>query len=138
MKEVYRMNERYSERGGAGVKLLLVLLGIILLMNAGYQFIPTAYQGESFKQDMQTAVIQGSVLPTTQGRPTDLVKGKLMNAIRNNNLPYDTYINVREVNNIVTARVFYTKTLPLMPFGIYDYIYVFDHTATPQGYLTED
>jgi len=124
-----------SERGGAGVKLLLVAIVIILVANAGYNFIPTAYQGENFKQEMKTAVVQGVSLPSTYGKPAAVVKHKLETAARVNGLPYDTVIDVKEKNKIVTARVYYAKKVSLLPFGAYDYKYVFDHSATPTGFL---
>ena len=126
-----------AERGGAGVKLLLVAIVIILIANAGYNFIPTAYQGENFKQEMHTAVVQGVSLPSTYGKPAALVKHKIQTAARVNELPYDAVIDVRENNNLVTARVYYAKKVPILPFGVYEYNYVFDHTATPGGFLTQ-
>ena len=125
-----------SERGGAGVKLLLVAIVIILVAHAGYNFIPAAYQGENFKQEMKTAIVQGVSLPSTYGKPAAVVRHKLETAARVNGLPYDTVIDVKEKNKIVTARVYYAKKVPLLPFGAYDYNYVFDHAATPTGFLT--
>lgn len=43
------ISSKISERGGAGIKLLLALLGLILIANAGYNFVPVAYQGENFE-----------------------------------------------------------------------------------------
>jgi len=128
---------RFAEHGGAGVKLLLVALVIILVANAGYNFVPTAYQGESFKQEMQTAVVQGVSLPSSYGTPKVVVTNKLQTAARVNNLPYDVVIDVQQKNKTVTARVYYAKKVPILPFGAYDYNYVFDHTATPSGFLTK-
>ncbi len=137
MNHLSEKQTKKSERGSAGIKLLLVLVVLVLVANAGYHYIPTAYQGENFKQDMKTAVIQGITMSSTAGKPVDIVKKKLTNAAASNKLPLDAYINVAEKNNIVTARVFYVKKIPFLPFGIYDYDYVFDHTATPNGFLTE-
>lgn len=125
-----------SEHGGAGVKLLMVLLVLFLIGNAGYQFIPVAYAGESLKQDMQTAVIQGISVPG-RGTPVDIVKNKILLSIESNNVPPDVFIEVKAVNNIVQAHVAYTKDVPILPFGIYNYPYEFDHTATPTGFLTK-
>jgi hypothetical protein len=49
-----------SERGGAGVKFLIIFVVLILAANAGYNYIPVAYAGESFRQEMQTAVVMAS------------------------------------------------------------------------------
>ena len=137
MNYLSEKQKKDKERGSAGIKLLLVLVVIILIANAGYHYIPAAYDSESFKQDMGTAVIQGITMPTTAGKPVEIVKRKLNAAALSNNLPSDAYINVAEKNNVITARVYYVKKIPIVPFGIYDYDYVFDHTATPNGFLTE-
>lgn len=132
-KAVKKIN---SERGGAGVKLLLVVLVLFLIGNAGYQFIPVAYAGESLKQDMQTAVVQGLAIPG-RGSPVDLVKRKIMISVESNHVPPDVFIEVKAANNSIQAHVIYTKEVPILPFGIYNYQYEFDHTATPTGFLTQ-
>lgn len=128
---------RNSERGGASVKLLAVLLGLALAGNAGINYIPVAYEGQSFKQEMETAVLHGMATPVGM-TPVDMVKGKLQKAIASNNLPPDTFLQVKPASNGVTARVAYAKKVAILPFGIYNYNYVFDHTATPTGFLLKD
>jgi hypothetical protein len=134
MKKV--VETRSSERGGAGVKLLMVALVLFLIGNAGYQFIPVAYAGESLKQDMQTAVVQGLAAP---GRvsPVDLVKQKIQVSAESNKIPPDVLIEVKAVNNMIQAHVAYTQEVPILPFGIYNYHYEFNHVATPSGFLTK-
>lgn len=129
---------RTSEHGGAGVKLTLVLLGLFLLAHAGYNYIPVAYDSENFKQEMQTAVVQGVALPGSNMTVIDVVKSKLKRAAVNNNLPSDALIEVKPFNNIVRAHVSYTKPINMLPFGIYKYNYQFDNTATPTGFLFKD
>ena len=109
------VEKRNSERGEAGVKLVIILLVIVLVANAGYQFIPVAYAGESLKQDMQ----------------------KIWSSIASNNIPNDAFVEVKAKNNSITAHVYYIKEVPVLPFGIYNYKYQFDHVATPTGFLTK-
>lgn len=137
MNQSYKVENRHSERGGAGVKFLLVVGFLFLVAHAGYQYIPVAYQGQSFKQDMETTVIKGITMPPSYGKPVDIIKKSLKQMVLNNQLPYETYVDVREKNNIVSARVYYQKIVPILPFGLYNYPYVFDNTATPSGFLTE-
>lgn len=127
---------RSSERGGAGVKLLLVIVVLVLIANAGYQWIPVAYAGENFKQDMQTAVVQG-LAATGKISPVDLVKKKILASANSNSIPDDVFIEIKSPNGMIQAHVVYTQEIPLLPFGIYTYEYEFDHTATPTGFLTE-
>ena len=123
-----------AERGGASVKFMLVALMIILAANAGYNYVPVAYQGENFKQEMQTAVVQGLAMPTTAGNPVEVLKAKLKRIAADSQLP-PALIDVRQMNNVLTARVRYSKEVSIIPFGIYNYDYEFDHTATPSGFL---
>lgn len=134
MKKV--VETRSSERGGAGVKLLLVFLVLFLIGNAGYQFIPVAYAGESLKQDMQTAVVQGLAAPGKVS-PVDLVKKKIQSSIQSNNIPPEAFVEVKAANNSIQAHVAYTQDVPILPFGLYNYHYEFDHVATPSGFLTK-
>jgi len=129
-----KVNGRESEKGSAGVKFLIVFVLIVFAANAGYQFIPIAYAGESLKQEMQTAVVNGMASP---GRitPVDYVKNRVQKAVADNNLPGDTLIEVKQVGNIVQAHAAFDQKIPILPFGIYSYNYKFDYTATPAGFL---
>ena len=137
MDQVTRSLNRHSERGGAGVKLLVVAVILILAANAGFQYIPVAYNAESFKQEMSTAVVQAIALPSSYGKTTDVIKQKIIAAAQTHDLPLDFQLDVKEKNKTITARVYYVKSVPILPFGIYDYQFVFDHTAAPNGFLTD-
>lgn len=128
---------RQSERGSAGVKLLLVALFLGLLANAGYQYVPVAYEGANFKQEMQTAVINGVSMPGVGKTAVDVVKDKIAIAARNNNLPPNAVIQVKQLNNVVQAHVTYSKSVPVLPFGLYKRNYEFDNVATPTGFLAQ-
>ncbi|MEP6787024.1 MAG: hypothetical protein ABJB40_01235 [Acidobacteriota bacterium] len=125
---------RDLERGSAGVKFVIVLLGLFLVGNAGYHYVPVAYEAESMRTDMQTAVVQGLALP---GKISivDNVKGRIQKAAQQNDVPTDVLIDVKQNGNVVTAHVAYTKQISMLPFGMYKYNYQFDHTATPTGFL---
>lgn len=126
---------RQAERGSAGVKFVIVLSVLILSVHAGYNYVPVAYQAESLKSDMQTAVVQGIALPGKMN-PLDNVKVRVAQAMKSNDAPADAFLNVtQQANNVIQARVAYTKGVSILPFGIYTYQYQFDHTATPTGFL---
>ncbi len=125
---------RQDERGGAGVKMLIAGLILFLIGFAASNYIPTAYEAQNFKQDMQTAVVQGSAV--VQGvSPIETTKVRILKAVANNNIPPNPYIEVKQDKNGLQARVYYVKEVPIIPFGIYNYQYQFDHTATPTGFL---
>jgi hypothetical protein len=128
---------RPSERGSAGIKFLFVFVVLVLAANAGYHYVPVAYAGESFKSEMQTSVVNGMA---TNGRtsPVDYVKIRIQKAIQDNNLPSDTYVDVKQVGQTVQARAVYSQQVPVLPFGIYTYTYHFDNTAIPAGFLLKE
>ena len=137
MKGSVLKEKKHAELGGASVRLLIVVTVLGIIANAGYNYVPTAYQGENFKQEMQTAVIQALTLPPSAGTPTDVLKARLIKLATDNQLP-PALIDVRQVNNVLTAHVKYSKDVSIVPFGIYNYHYEFDHTATPSGFLLKD
>ena len=128
---------RQNERGSARIKFFSILLFLFLMGNAAFNYIPVAYQGENFKQEMQTAIVQGVALPGKGITAADTVKAKLIRAARDNNLP-PAVIDVKQPNSIVTAHVVYSKDVSILPFGIYNYHYEFNHTATPTGFLLKN
>ena len=125
---------RESEKGSAGVKFLIVLAFIVTVANAGFNYVPVAYNAESLKTEMATAVLQGLALPGKLN-PVDNVKARIQKAIVQNDIPPDALVDVKLVGNNITAHVTYTKPVGILPFGIYKYNYRFDHTATPTGFL---
>jgi hypothetical protein len=130
----YHSNQHDGEHGGAGVKFLIFLGLIIMLAHAGYNYVPVAYSAESFKTEMQTAVMQGLALPG-KVNPVDNVKARIARSIEQNEIPPDALVEVKQAGNSLTAHVSYSKGVNLLPFGLYKYNYRFDHTATPTGFL---
>lgn len=129
--------KRASERGGAGVKFLLVLMTLALSANAAFNYIPVAYQGETYKQEMQTIVVQATAVPANGMSPADVMRAKLLRAASDYGLP-PVVIDVKQLNNTPRAHVMYSKDISILPFGIYNYHYEFDHTATPAGFLMKN
>ncbi len=130
------VEKRISERGSAGTTFLIIAVVLGLIGHAGYQFIPVAYNGESLKQDLQTAVIQGVAVPG-RGTPVDSIKQRIQTLIRSDEIPQNAFVEVKQINSVIQARVAYTKPVPVLPFGIYTYNYQFDYTATPTGFLSK-
>jgi len=131
------MKNRNSEIGSASAKLIIALVALFLAAHAGYNYIPIAYEGENFKQEMQTAVVQGMAVPAGMTM-SDMVKGRIKRAATQNNLPLDAFIQVKPANNSIQAHVAYTKQVNLLPFGLFKYNYQFNHVATPTGFLLKE
>jgi hypothetical protein len=128
---------RISERGSAGVKALCVFIFLALTAHAGINYIPVAYNGANFKQEMETAVVKGLAAPA-RVKPVDLVQTSIQRAAEENGLPEDAVIEVKGQGNAIVAHAAYTQQVNILPFGLYKYKYNFDHTATPHGYLTKE
>lgn len=128
------IRERSSERGSAGVKFAIVLTVIILVANAGYNYIPVAYEAEGLKTDMASAVLQGLAMPGKMN-PVDNVKVRIQRAMVANQAPPDATLAVTMQGPVMQARVTYIKPVSIVPFGIFTYKYQFDNTATPTGFL---
>ncbi len=126
-----------GEHGSAAVKFLCIAMVIVMAANAGYNYIPVAYNGASFKQEMDTAVVKG-LAASGQMKPVDIVTASVKRAAHDYNVPVDAFVEIKQENGVVRAHVAYTKQVPILPFGIYDYAYQFNHRATPTGYLLKD
>lgn len=133
-----KINYRQNERGGAGVKLTIVLVILFLTAYAGFNYVPVAYEAESFKSEMYTAVVQGLAVPGRGLSPVAAVKERVQRAAIANDIPQDAILDVKQVNQVVQAHVVYSKSVDILPLGLYRYEYHFDHTATPTGFLLKD
>jgi hypothetical protein len=132
------MNREFStchgERGSASTKFFITMVFLGLVLHAGYNYIPVAYEAESMKAEMHTAVIQGLATPGKMS-PVDNVKARVKQAAQINQVPADAVMEIKQAGNAITAHVAYVKRVNILPFGIYKYDYAFDHTATPTGFL---
>ena len=135
MKKLYL--ERPSERGGAAVKFLIIAMVLVLIANAGYNYVPIAYAGASFQQEMDTAVVKG-LAASGQMKPADVVKAHIDRAAKDYDVPGNAVIVIRPSGNAIQAHVAYSKSIDMLPFGLFKYNYQFNHVATPVGYLTKE
>lgn len=124
------------EHGGAGVKFLIIFVALILAAHAGYNYVPVAYQGANFRQEMDTAVVKG-LAASGQMKPLDVVQASIKRAMADNDIPATAVVEIKPAGNVIQAHVSYSKEVNMLPFGLYRYEYVFDHRAVPAGYLTK-
>ncbi len=129
--------DRSSERGGAGIKFLCVALVLVVFANAGINYVPIAYEGASLRQEMDTAVVRGMAAPA-RVKPADVVKASVEKALRDNNAPENTFVDIKPNGAVVQAHVVYTKKVSMLPFGLYNYNYNFNYVAAPNGYLIKE
>ena len=127
-------SNRSSERGSAGVKFMLVFMVLALIAHAAINYLPVAYQGASFKQEMDTAVVKG-LGASGRIKPMDAVTASIKKASFDYDIPDDAFVEIKPVSGVVEAHVVYQRQVNMLPFGIYKYKYDFDYVAKPTGYL---
>jgi hypothetical protein len=127
----------HSQRGSAGAKFLALLVLIVLLAHAGYNYVPVAYNGASFRQEMDTAVVKG-LAASGQMKPVDVVTAHVRKAAHDYDLPSDALIEIKPGQGHIAAHASYQQPVNILPFGMYKYNYQFDYTATPTGYLLKE
>lgn len=138
MKNSPVRSHRDSERGGAGVKFLIVVLVLFLLVHAGFAYIPAAYRAEDYKQRMNELVTNAFAMPNSPGSNPEVIKQRLRSYGNDYGVPIDALIKVDKLDNGgIKAHVRFVKEIELLPFNLYKYSYEFDHTATPNGFLTK-
>lgn len=130
-------NYLHSQGGSASAKFLALLVFIVLLANAGYHYVPVAYNGASFRQEMDTAVVKG-LAASGQMKPVDVVAAHVKKAARDYDVPADAIIEIKPGQGHIAAHASYRQPVNILPFGIYKYNYDFDYTAIPTGYLLKD
>jgi len=127
-------NKRSSERGSAGTKFLMIAVILFLIGNAAVNYIPVAYDGASFKEQMDAAVVK-ALAASGQMKPLDIATGTVRRAATDYNVPADAVVEVKPVNGVIQAHVVFQKKVNILPFGIYKYDYNFDYVARPVGFL---
>ena len=127
-------NKRSSERGSAGTKFLMIAVILFLIGNAAVNYIPVAYDGASFKEQMDAAVVK-ALAASGQMKPLDIATGTVRRAATDYNVPADAFVEVKPVNGVIQAHVVFQKKVNILPFGIYKYDYNFDYVARPVGFL---
>ena len=126
--------DRSSEKGSAAVKFLLIFIVLAAVANAGMNYVPVAYQGASFKQEMDTAVVK-ALGSSGRIKPLEVVQASIKKASVDYDIPADAFVEIKPVNGVIEAHVAYTRPVRMLPFGMYTYTYNFDHHAKPVGYL---
>jgi hypothetical protein len=130
------MRNSKNERGSASTKMIIVAVVLFLAGHAGYAYVPVAYCGQSLQQDMQTAVLQATALPD-KSNPLDVARNQINKSGAANGMPAGTPIEVKSNGGTVSAHVKFSKKVALLPFGLGNYTYEFDYTASPAGFINK-
>ena len=121
---------RKSERGGARLKFLIVVVILGSVAYAGYQFLPVFYRDYQIKDLMQTDVDTAANL----GKPASWIKDQLLKNSDEYGIPADAIITP-ELQQDKRMEVRVQFTLPI-EFPGFVYNHEFDHTAKSSTFLT--
>lgn len=132
----FNKHNRKNERGEGSGKLIAFLVVLFLVGWAGYNYVPVAYNAQSFRQEMDTTVTQALAMPGAMQNPVGWTQERLKRIAPDFGVPDDVVIVVKPVQNgAVEAQVKYKKPVSLLPF--YTYQYEFDYTAKTGGFMTK-
>jgi hypothetical protein len=129
-----RMNQQFlfarqDERGGARLKLIIVLAVIVIVVYAGYLYVPVAVDAYYFKDVMQNKVD----VAVTQGYEASWVSDQLKKSAAEFHVPDNAIITPALKDSRVEVRVQFTR--PITGPG-FTYNYDFDYTARSTAFLT--
>ncbi len=129
---------RRAERGSAQVKLITFLVVLFAVGFAGSQYVPVAYNGSAFKQEMQTCVDQAAVSPAAKADSVAWTRKKIAEIAPSFGVPPQATLDVKKTGDVaLSATVTYTYPVNVLPFGLYTYPYQFNYTATTAALLTK-
>ena len=136
--DLWLEQKRMRQRGAVSWQFLLTMLIIILLVNAGYHYIPLAYNTKAYEDVMQQTVNQAALLPTSGNQDAaDVTQKQLKRLAAEYNLPEDVSIKAKQIEgqHNVQATVEFNEPVALLPFSLYDYDYQFSRTVKSKNLL---
>ena len=123
------MQMKSNERGGARLKFVIVMAVFVILVYAGYLYVPVAVDAYYFEDAMQNKVN----LAAAQGYEGGWVKDQLVKSGKEYNVPPDAIISPTQKDGRVEVRVQFSRPNQLPG---YTYSYDFDYTAKSATFLT--
>jgi hypothetical protein len=118
-----------SEHGSARLNFLILMVVIVAVAYAGYQYVPVAYQASQLKVFMQDTV-NNAVVTDKDAR---WAEDQLRRSLTSYGVPPDARITVANRESRIEAHVQYTVPVPLF---VTTYEYKFDHTTRSSNLLS--
>src|SRR5438128_8159179 len=126
----YRPNKMQgNERGGARLKFIIAIVAFVVIVYAGYLYIPVAVDGAYLKDAMQNKVDAA----VAQGYDPAWVTEQLKKSGPEFHMPENATIASTQKDNRVEVRVQFTRPISCPGFT---YNYDFDYTAKSTAFLT--
>jgi hypothetical protein len=120
---------RDNQRGNARLKFIIAITVFVVVVYAGYMYVPVALDSYYFKDVMQNKVD----LAAAQGYDTNWVRDQILKSEAENHVPADALITPQQKDNRMEVRVQFTRPIS---FPGYTYNYEFDHTAQSTTFFT--
>ena len=118
-----------GERGGARLKFIIAIVVFVVIVYAGYLYIPVAVDGAYLKDAMQNKVDAA----VAQGYEPNWVTEQLKKSGPEFHMPENATIASTQKDNRVEVRVQFTRPISCPGFT---YNYDFDYTAKSTAFLT--
>lgn len=128
MNHQTRLHNR-GERGGARLKFIIFLVMVVIVVYAGYMYIPVAIDAYYFKDAMQNKVN----LAAAQGHDAAWLSEQISKSKSEHNVPDDAVITPAQKEGRVELRVQFTRPIST---PLFTYNYDFDYTAQSTTFLT--
>ena len=119
---------RTSERGGARLQFLIVMVVVVTAAYAGYLYIPVAYQAYGYKDLMQ----HYADVSSATAQPPFWARDQLVKVAPEYNVPPDAVVTQVTRDNRIEIRVQYVRPIE---FPGYTYNYEFDQTVKSSAFL---
>ncbi len=121
--------EHRSERGGAGLKLIIFIAVVAIVGYAAYMYIPVAVDAYYFKDTMQNKVN----LAAAQGYDTAWVADQIGKSKTEYHVPDEAVVTPTQNQGRMQVRVQFSRPIS---FPGFTYNYDFDYTAQSTSFLT--
>jgi hypothetical protein len=118
-----------SERGGAGIKLLIFIAVVAIVGYAAYMYIPVAVDAYYFKDTMQNKVN----LAAAQGYDTAWLADQIGKSKTEYHVPDEAVVTPTQNEGRMQVRVQFSRPIS---FPGFTYNYDFDYTAQSTSFLT--
>jgi hypothetical protein len=120
---------RGNESGGARAKLIIFLAIVAVVLFAGYNYVPVAWESYQYKDVMQNKVDAAAA----QGFDPAWVRDQLVKSGPEYHVPADAVITPGTREGRIEVRVQFTRPIAIPG---YTYQYEFDQTVKSTAFLT--
>lgn len=120
---------RANERGGSRFNFLIVMMIIVAVAYAGYQYVPVAYQASQLKIFMGDTMNKAVITD----KNAQWAEDQLRKSLPEYGAPPNTLITVANRESRLEANVQYTVPIPLL---VTTYQYKFNYTTRSSNFFS--